>query len=104
MNLQINNLDGPTLAAIISIVSVSFAGTGLFFTAKSFRENTKSQYVRMLKEFHSEITSLESSQERNYDYDLFAPKYLNLHDTIAYLAIKKIIQRISQGSLIRPLE
>lgn len=45
----------------------------------------------MLKEFYDEITSLESSQERNYDSDLFAGKYLNLHDRIAYLAIKKIV-------------
>jgi hypothetical protein len=82
VNLQINVLEVPNLATIISVAGVIFAGIGLFFTAKSFRQNTKSQYVQMLKEFHVEITSLESSQQRNYDYDLFAAKYLNLHDRI----------------------
>jgi hypothetical protein len=47
----------------------------------------------VLNELHAEITSLDGSQERNYDYDLFAVKYLNLHDRIAYLAIKKVIPK-----------
>ncbi|MEW5839628.1 hypothetical protein [Nitrososphaera sp.] len=44
-----------------------------------------------MTDLSKEITALESSQERNKDYDLWGAKYLALHDRIAYLAVKKVI-------------
>jgi len=79
------------LPTVIAAIGAFAAAGGLIFTGLSYRQNSKSRYLQILKEFDNEITLLENSQQRNTDYPSFGAKYLNIHERIAYLALKRVI-------------
>jgi hypothetical protein len=76
---------------LIGISGAIFGGLALVFTGLSYREDSKSRYLENLTKISNEIAALESSQERNKDYQLFGAKYLLLLDRLANLALRKII-------------
>ena len=61
----------PT-AIIVAIIGAFSAAGGLIFTAISYRANAHARYLEVLRQFDNEIASIETSQERNDNYDLFA--------------------------------
>lgn len=74
-------------------IAAAAAAGGLYYSGKSIKQQLKTDYVKTLKEYAEEIYKLEQSEERNNNRDVFAVKYLNKLDQIAYLALKKIIPK-----------
>jgi len=85
------------IETVVGIGSAIFAGIGLIFNALSHRNDTNSRNLQVVRDFASTIEELEDSKDRNSKnkkaFAVFAKKYLNLHDRIAYLAIKRAISR-----------
>jgi flagellar biosynthesis/type III secretory pathway chaperone len=82
---------------LIGISGAIFGGLSLIFTGLSYRHDAKSRYLENLTKLSNEISGLESSQQRNKDYQLFGAKYLLLLDRLANLALKKIIPKDLAG-------
>ena len=76
---------------LISAISACVAAGGLIYAGRTFSQTAKSNYSTLFKDLSAEINTIEGSQQRNYDWNSFAAKFLNEMDRIAYLANRKII-------------
>jgi hypothetical protein len=76
---------------IIATISALAATVGLLYSPISYRGAARFQYYQMMKDVDDERTTLEDSEERKNvrTYYIYAYKYLNLAERLAYLSIKK---------------
>lgn len=81
------------ISPIAAAIAATVAAIGLIFNALSHRQDANSRILLVIRDFANEIEKLEDSTDRNSSehFDIFAKKYLNLHDRIAFLALKNKI-------------
>ena len=84
-------MDLLDLEIILSTIGTFTAAGGLIFNALSYRAQARAQNLQVITDFDHEFTKLEASQERNEDYDMFAAKYLNVGERVAFLSANDII-------------
>jgi hypothetical protein len=78
---------------IISAISAFAASGALIYNAFSYIQTSRNQYLQLVKSVDDEITALETSKEREENHFIFSQKYLNVHERLAYLGIKKLIPK-----------
>jgi len=71
-------------------ITAAAAAGGLIYTARSVRQQTKSQYAQILKDLQQELHELQE-QRKQLGEEIFFVKYLNVLDRIAYLSLKRSI-------------
>lgn len=86
-------VESDPIALIVAIIGAFSAAGGLIFTGLSYRANTNARYLEVLRNFDNEISTIETSQERNDNYDLFAGRYLNVHERLAFLSVNSKIPK-----------
>jgi len=70
-----------------TITAIGVAG-GLIINGLSTRSKTKNKYYQILKELQAEFDIINAMNHDDSDY---ITKFINLHEKIAHLSIKKII-------------
>ena len=85
--------DDVPVSTTIAVIGTVIAAGGLFYTGYAQRVETKSKYVELINDFDDQISQKEKSPVRTNDYAVFAAEYLNIHEKIAHLVIKKIIPK-----------
>lgn len=95
--LQMPESEEPIISTgnAILLLSACIAGGGLIFTGKTFRENARAKQLEVIKSIQDEITTLETSKERQSksNYPVFAVQYLNTHNRLAFLVQKENLSK-----------
>jgi hypothetical protein len=81
------------ITTVISVISAFVAAGGLFYSSRAYGQTARTNYFQLIKVIEDELSSLETSRERNEKHELFSIKYLNLHERLAYLADKNLIHK-----------
>jgi plastocyanin len=82
-----------TIGDLGSLIGGVAAAVGLVYTGLQLRFSVGQQYFQMLNQFADSLEALETSKERNTDHTIFATRYLNNLDRIAFLALKRHIDK-----------
>lgn len=82
-----------SISSVAAAIGASAAAVGLFFNGLARKADANSRSLQVMRDFANEIEKLEDSGDRNSPehFDIFAKKYLNLLDRIAFLAINENI-------------
>lgn len=87
-------IDVPTLALIISSITVTIFAITLAITWRATKANTKATYAQLLRGFHEDLTGRLNKNtvlKTTEDCERYANDFLNTLDEIAYLALNGTI-------------
>ena len=81
-------MDYSLIIIIVSIITALGVAGGLILNGLSIRSKTKTEYYQILKELQDEFVVIDAMNHTTVQY---RTKFMNLHEKIAHLSIKKII-------------